>query len=50
MRRPRRFSPNTARPLGSDRISFESRARYAFNDGLTDWEQLQLTLGFEVEF
>lgn len=38
------------RPLGSERLAFESRARYSFNDGVSDWEQFQLSLGLQVSF
>lgn len=33
-----------------DRVDFDSKIRYAVNDGQEDWEQLQISAGFEVKF
>jgi hypothetical protein len=38
------------RNLFSDRVAFESLARYSFNDGQTDWKQFFLSAGFNVAF
>lgn len=33
-----------------DRVDFDSKIRYAVNDGNEDWEQLQISAGLEVRF
>jgi hypothetical protein len=38
------------RNLFSDRVAFESLARYTLNDGQTDWKQFFLSAGFNVAF
>jgi hypothetical protein len=38
------------RNLVSDRLKFESTARYVVNDGNTDWSQLQLSLKLNLQF
>lgn len=38
------------RNLFSDRVAFETLARYTFNDGQTDWKQFFLSAGFNVAF
>ena len=38
------------RNLFSDRIAFETLARYTMNQGLTDWKQLFVSAGFNVAF
>jgi hypothetical protein len=39
-----------SRPLVSERVSFNTTARYAVNDGRRDWSQLILSCGFGVAF
>lgn len=38
------------RPLFEDRIGFSSSVRYSFNDGESDWSQIQLNAGLSMQF
>ena len=38
------------REIISDRIDIQSKIRYAANEGLVDWNQLQVSLGLSVQF
>jgi hypothetical protein len=38
------------RDFFSDRLEFDTRVRYSFNDGLVDWNQLLVTAGFGLRF
>lgn len=38
------------RPLGSERVAFNGVVRYSVNDGLVDWQQFAISLGFDVRF
>ncbi|MEX1048419.1 MAG: hypothetical protein WED15_02740 [Akkermansiaceae bacterium] len=38
------------RKLFSDRLDFDSRARYVINDGNADWSQLQLSVQLNMQF
>ncbi len=41
---------NYRRKFFLDRLEFETELRYSENDGQTDWDQLRITAGFEVQF
>lgn len=41
---------NYQRPLYKDRLSFNTEARYTFNDGQENWSQWQVSVGLDVSF
>lgn len=41
---------NYQRPLYHDRVSFNTEARYTFNDAQYDWSQWQFSIGLDVSF
>ena len=41
---------NYGRPLFSERLGFNSRVSYAFNNGESDWTRLEVSMGLNVAF